>query len=272
MNAMVEQERRLVDYLLGRLPEGERDAIERRLFVEEDFNDELLGTLDDLIHAYLTGALSQEDRTRFESEVLASPRHRQRLAFMKEMLAAVDRLPAGQVDSPSVAAGRAGRRSPAWLVAAAVVIASLAGLAWLLVHRAAPPQAPVAFRPVPPPATAPPAPSQPPPAETATVRRVRLPAHGAVEVPLTAQTRTVRLELEVEERPGFDVVLRTAAGKHVWRARGIPPPEPGQPLVLSVPAALLDSGRYRLRVEAEALRGSTPERPLVLTYDLRVVR
>jgi hypothetical protein len=127
--------------------------------------------------------------------------------------------------------------------------------------------------------------SAPPPAEqgplprpsagASAVRRVRLPAPpvSAVDVALSPQTRTVRLELDVrEERPGFDAVIRTAEGTPIWRARGIPPPEPGRPLVLAVPATLFGSGRYRLRVAEESFRDSTRPSPLAFEYDLRVVR
>jgi hypothetical protein len=268
MSAMVE-DRRLVDYLLGRLPEAERGEIERRLFAEDDLNDELRATLDDLIHAYLAGALPADDRARFEAEVLASPGHRQRVAFMKDVLAAVDRLPASELNLPKGAA--AGRPSRGWRLAAAVAVLALAALAWLLFH----PQAPAPVRTVvqpPPPPIVQPAPSPQPSVETATVQRVRLPAHGAVDIPLTEHTRTVRLEVPVPQRPGFDAVIRTAAGAPAWRARGIPPPEPGHPLVLTVPATALGAGRYRLRVEAEALRGSAPAAAVVLEYELRVVR
>jgi len=264
-----EQEARLVDYLLGRLPQAERMEIDSRLFTEDDFNDELLATLDDLVHAYLAGALSQEDRARFEAEILSSPRHRQRLVFMKELLSAVHRSPEEAVPL-----------RPWLLVAAAAVLAAVGTLIALGPRTGERPMDRAAVStPAPVSASAPPqaepSPLPRPSAEASAVRRVRLPAPpaSAVDLALTSQTRTVRLELDVrEERPGFDAVIRTADGTPIWRARGIPPPEPGRPLVLAVPATLLGSGRYRLRVEGESLRDSIQPSPLVFEYDLRVTR
>src|SRR5262245_52819999 len=91
VKASVDQEP-LVDYLLGRMPDAARVALEIRLFDEGELDDQLLAVTDDLIHDYLSGGLSGEDRSRFESHFLAEPGNRERLAFIKSLVAAVHRL------------------------------------------------------------------------------------------------------------------------------------------------------------------------------------
>jgi anti-sigma factor RsiW len=108
MSAVPTQERTLVAYLLGRLPEEEQVELEERYMEEDDLHEELLATADDLIHAYLDDGLSAGDRERFETYFLASPRRRQRLAFVRGLLAALDRLPA-EPAQPPVHAARAAR-------------------------------------------------------------------------------------------------------------------------------------------------------------------
>ncbi|HEX6737596.1 MAG TPA: zf-HC2 domain-containing protein, partial [Vicinamibacteria bacterium] len=80
----------LVEYLLGRLTPDEQAQVEEKAFVDDDFEEQLEATADDLIHAYLAGGLTAEDRRRFESHFLESRRHQERLAFMKDLLAAME--------------------------------------------------------------------------------------------------------------------------------------------------------------------------------------
>jgi hypothetical protein len=280
LSETLEQERRLVDYLLGRLPASERAELDNRLFTEDDFHDELVATLDDLIQAYLQGALSREDRARFESEILASPRHRERVAFVKQVLSAVEALPAPDLDVRTASSRLAPGPRRTWLLVAAVVLAAFAAVIGVALRGGPQPTERVArATPFSPPAAVSPAatPAAPrgPSAGRDTVRTVRLPAlaAAAVEVALTAATRTVHIEVPIgQQGPGFNAAIRTATGRLVWRARGLPPTEPGRPLVLDVPAAVLGSGLYRVRVEAEALRQSTAPSALAVEYDIHVTR
>jgi hypothetical protein len=255
---MPTEEPEVLDYLLGRASPSAREEIERRLFTDEPAHEELLAAIDDLIHAYLSGALSPEDRRRFESDFLAVPEHRRRLVFVRDLLAALDRS----------AEPRPGWRR--WAVAAAAALAAgIVVLGLLAVWRPRPaPRLGVATGLAP----SPHAPT-PPVAEPTETRTITLPSRpAAVEIAVTPRTRFVRLELEAgEDRPGFSAVVRTADGKPVWQAYVPPPPEVGDPIVLTVPAARLASASYVLRIEAESLR-QTRGKPFVREYPLRVVR
>lgn len=270
MSRPLGQEPHLVDYLLGRMRPEQRAQIERRLFTDEDLNDELLATADDLIHAYLAGTLSGDDRLRFESDFLASPTHRRRLSFVQDMLAALERVP--EEPLAAVAAPRSVRAR--WLIAAAAALAAVGALVALALLRGDGPRQALK---TPPPSTAPsaaPPPPEPRRVERAELRRLRLPARsGAADLTLTPRTRAVRIEVAVgEDRPGFDAVVRNESGRAVWRTHTPPPAEPGEPLVLEVPAEVFASARYVLRIEGEAVRKTEQSAPLVLEYRLRVRR
>jgi hypothetical protein len=262
MSLLQEVDPRLVDYLLGRLPDAERVELEGRLFADAELDEQLVATTDDLIQAYLTGVLSEDDRRRFESHFLAAPDHRERLVVMKHLLA---------TRAPAIA-----RPWRAWALAALLVLA-LASLTFLLL-RPAPlgEQRAEVSPPVPaPPEVSAPSPSVPPRQQAATasdtIRIVRLPrtTARAVAVELAPDTRVVRLQVPVNDRsPSFDVSVRNADGREVWRAEGVTSPA-GQPLDLEVPVTVMASGAYTLRVEGEALRD---EEPPVLEYRLQVGR
>ena len=68
----------------------------------------------------------------------------------------------------------------------------------------------------------------------------------------------------------YDAVLRKRSGDVVWRATGLSPSAAGS-LVLAVPARLLASGDYLLRVAGEQLRDAAGEPP-AREFVLHVVR
>src|SRR6266545_3283085 len=90
MSAPFADDDELVQYLLGRMPEQERLELEERLFTDEELDEELLATTDDLIRAYLAGELSEADRARFETHFLASPENREHADLMRDVLHAVE--------------------------------------------------------------------------------------------------------------------------------------------------------------------------------------
>lgn len=274
MSASVEREHRLVEYLLGGLPPEERAQTEEHLFADDDLHEQFQATTDDLIHAYLAGTLPQDDRVRFEGHFLASPRRRERLEFMRGLLAAVDRV---SVDS---SAGRAGTRHawPSWMLPAAAALILSTILVVLL--RTSPqetqrtsvsPEPVISATPSPGPQEAP-VPQRPKPVEVSVTRLVRGSAEPA-SVLVTPDTRLVRLEVALtEDRPSYDAVLRTADGAEVWRAEGLAPSKAGELLAVAVPAHIFTSDAYALAVEGEALRGAPQPAPRRVEYRLRVVR
>lgn len=82
---------RLIRYLLGALPDAETERFDEQSLADDDFADRLKLVEDDLIDAYVSGTLTGGLRERFESSYLASPRRRDKVAFARRFLAAVDR-------------------------------------------------------------------------------------------------------------------------------------------------------------------------------------
>ncbi len=60
----------LQKYLLGTLSKDKSTEIELRVMEDEDFAAELLGVEEDLIEAFLSGELSEEDEARFRTDYL----------------------------------------------------------------------------------------------------------------------------------------------------------------------------------------------------------
>ena len=105
-------DRRLISYLLGALPDEEAERLDEQSIVDEGMAARLCILEDDLVDAYVSGALSGETLERFESHYLASPRRRQKVAFAKRLLAAVDRTSASPTPPARVVAPAArGRRT-----------------------------------------------------------------------------------------------------------------------------------------------------------------
>jgi hypothetical protein len=273
-----DEELRLVSYLLGQAPPELVDEIEERIVMDDGAREELLATADDLIHAYLSGDLSREDRERFEAHFLSRPRHRQRLSYMRDLLAAVERESANGEARRAFPERQPGRSLGVWAVAAALVIAVVGGLLWLVARPGGETEVKIARGPEITPSTAsspgatpPPPTTQPREARDVPVVRVPREPGAPVTVALAHGTRAVRLEVAVDdEHPSFDVVLRRADGTNVWRAEGLVPSGMGKPLVVELPARILTTGAYVLRVAGEALRGETAGE--VREHPLRVVQ
>jgi hypothetical protein len=276
MKAWPAEDRRLVEYLLGRLPPDDQAELEERVFVDDGFEEQLEATADDLIHAYLEGTLSGEDRAGFEAHFLSSPRHRERLAFVKDLQKAIEGT-ARETRAP--AASR-----PAWGLWIAAALLAAAAVAFLLRPE---PEGPRLVDTSPSPTSTPtpraspqetprPNPSPTPSGrrdKEAVVRLARGGDAGPVDVRLPASVRLVRVEVPVDEEgpAAYDAVLRDAKGSAIWRAGGVSPASEGGPLVLDIPARLLASGDYALELAGEQLRDpSTPPSPKQFT--LRVLR
>lgn len=109
-------------YLLGALPAERQEEIDERFLADEELHAELQATADDLIHAYLAGELSAADRERFETHFLASPRRRERVAFVRSLLSAVDHIKV-PADAPAMRRSRLIPMLP-WAAALAVGLAA----------------------------------------------------------------------------------------------------------------------------------------------------
>jgi anti-sigma factor RsiW len=257
----VELEQALVDYLLGRLAEDERQRLEERLFDDDALDERLVATGDELIHLYLRGELAVADRPRFETYFLADDDHRERLHFMRQLLKTLER----RAVPP--------RRGsvPLSLAVAAVVVAVGARLFATRGGDKPPPKTSAnTGRPRAMPNVVASAASVAVAKEDPIVFiRLRVASAAAVRVHVSDKTRTLRLHVDVDEgTPSFDAVLRAADGREVWRGEDLSCPA-GRPLVVDVPASLLASGSYALRILGEVMRD---EAPSLLEYELEVAR
>jgi CHAT domain-containing protein len=83
--ASVEERKLLSSYLLGELNEQEREAVEERLWADEDFFKESLLAEDDLIDDYVQGDLSADQRNKFEATILCTPRGQQQVEVTRAL-------------------------------------------------------------------------------------------------------------------------------------------------------------------------------------------
>lgn len=73
-------------FLLGKLTEEETVKIEEEIFSKNDQFENILIAEYDLIDAYVSGNLSAEDQSRFESRLLLNPNQHQRVEFAETLV------------------------------------------------------------------------------------------------------------------------------------------------------------------------------------------
>src|SRR6185295_1414314 len=120
----------VVRYLLGVLPEEERQRFDEASIVDDEMAVRVRSVENDLVDAYVSRTLAGETLARFESFYLASPRRRQRVKSAERFLGAVDRVPVrGAATAAPAASGRAAPWSRfAWLAAAAAFLLVACGV------------------------------------------------------------------------------------------------------------------------------------------------
>ena len=123
-------ENRYHRYLLGELPESERDALEDEYFATEEGFQELQVAEDELVDAYVAGELSAAQRARFEERFLRTDDGRERVRYARLLQEAAARARPGWAPVPLPAPSS--RRPLAW--AAGLAAAGLAAV--LLVQLA----------------------------------------------------------------------------------------------------------------------------------------
>lgn len=135
------QENLIRRYLLGDLPEAEQLALEQGFFADDEKFEQIWAAENQLLDSYVRNALAPAERDLFEKNYLASPVHRERLAFARSLVQAVDRPPRPAAsDSLQGLASRAGfsrwfgGHFLQWSAAAATLFLVVAGL-WLLAER-----------------------------------------------------------------------------------------------------------------------------------------
>jgi hypothetical protein len=257
-------------YLLGGLPEVEREAVEREYFADTDVVDRLSEIEDDLVDDYLSDRLDDDDRGLFEHHYLAVPHHRTRVAVANALRTAPPQ-PSRHARGPSwwFALSATVRAWPAvaQVAFAAALLLAATGGAWLIgwgsgrivVALLAPPGPPMAPTPLPSGSV----PAQPTPPE-ASIARALPPVIVAVSVS-PVHVRSAQEAATIVVRPGTDIVrldlrgergestsaalraiVRSVAGEEIWRGPAFPASE-SDPAVfarIDLPAARLRPDDY----------------------------
>ncbi|HEX6204174.1 MAG TPA: hypothetical protein VF100_14335, partial [Thermoanaerobaculia bacterium] len=116
---------RAARYLLGLLPDAERERWEESLLSDRHAFDATLAAENDLVDAYARGELGRRERAAFERSFLVRERIGERLAFARALAAATGR-PAADARRAAGLDRRPVRRPAArvlrWAAAAAVVL------------------------------------------------------------------------------------------------------------------------------------------------------
>jgi hypothetical protein len=275
----------LVRYLLGELPDDERERLQDAYFTDDVLFARLLVAEDDLIDAYARGTLTEAQRRRFEQRFGPSPVQARRLKFARLLQ------DAARVPSPKAAASPP-RRIPAWMaVAAAVLLLAVLGAGFWAARRPKAPErvatAPTAIAPTEISRT-PTAPALPSATERAPTRRPPLAVASlllgagttrsggaAAEVTLAPDTRGVDVRLEIgadvaTESARYEIVIQAAAGAEVFRRGGLQVTGGTAPsLQVRVPTDALTQRDYVVLLSAEALDGT---RQYLRGYSFKVLR
>jgi len=286
-------ERLVVQYLLGSIPEEEATRLDELAFVSDEFAERLRAVEYDLVDAYVKGELSGEVLDRFQLHYLTSPARREKVKFAESLLAWSNRTP-----EISVRSTRSPRRR--WLIPALAFAATCLVLAcgYLLyqnsrlriqmtqtqrdheslelrertLERQIAEQR-LAMATVPENKPAPPLQST----ENA-IALILLPqTRGAGPIPAivlssTADRAEFRLELESGDFTGFQAELKDLATNRVlWRSGKLKEESQGDSrrVRVSVPGGLLKPQNYTLELTAIPSAGA---RELLSSYAFRVVQ
>ena len=269
-------------YLLGELPGGEREELEKRLLSEDDLFELAEAVEADVLEDYGRGELSAGQREQVARYLAASPEGRLRLAVLRGLSAtaatAATKAPAGRLLAfPTIAPELERPQVRAAALAAMLMMAVGAFLlaSWhpeVPINRAqnrfptetlSPIVTPPA--PTPPdrvaavPTPTPPIPPTPAPAPSrifsATLALMSL--RGAEEIqsfdiPALADVFELRLTLPEGDRgyPSYQVAVRQdATGEEVTGNEGLRVKQSAGQLVLRVDASRFEQGRYSLTVQ-----------------------
>jgi Sec-independent protein translocase protein TatA len=88
-------------YLLGVLPEEEKERFEQRYFSDNTLFEEVELAEDDLVDRYVRGELTKDDRRLFEQALSHSPRLNERVEFAKVLSTKTTSQPAPKVEPVS---------------------------------------------------------------------------------------------------------------------------------------------------------------------------
>jgi anti-sigma-K factor RskA len=96
MRSERDDEKLMVQYLLGNLSVEEQVRIEDRAFSDSDYMGALEAAEADLIDAYVRDELSQSERRGFERRFLISPQRRSKVEFARDLARIAEELKAAE--------------------------------------------------------------------------------------------------------------------------------------------------------------------------------
>jgi hypothetical protein len=247
----------VIAYLLGAAPQDETERLDELSIADDEFASRLSAAENDLVDAYVRGELSGERLEQFQNVYLASPKHRQKVAFAEALVSASDaRGPA--VSRPK----RPFARFPRWALAAAACVVLIAGALELIrisrLRSQPKPELRTEAKVLPPEQPPPPAPV---PRTTVAVALVLLPqTRGAgsiasLRLPLGSDWARFQLELDSDDVVRYRASLRNpATNQVVWRSGTLQSKARGQTraVSVSVPASLLQPQNYTLELAGVA--------------------
>jgi hypothetical protein len=120
-------DRLMVRYLLRLLPDEEADRLDEMSIADDETAWRLRVAENDLVDAYVSGALTGETLERFESYYLASGRRRQKVEFARSLRAAAA---SREVRSAPASIAALSRRWLGMAAAAALVLAVSGAMVW----------------------------------------------------------------------------------------------------------------------------------------------
>jgi len=292
----------LTRYLLGDLPELERESLEEKYFLNDGVWEALNAAEQDLIDLYVRDGLPQRQKEQFESYFLESPRNRAKLEFARTLLSYDLRMPvvAEAAEKPrwrGLTGFFGGSWRPAFNMApAAGAVAAAVVIILLVIHhqklkdearQKSLPQGVQQAQSQPTPfATSP----EKTPDETtahighelATVAIVLTPGmvrdtsgnNQIHRLMITDATETVLLHLDMEEDayPHYEVEIRTAEGKvikHLDGLKGRSSHNSGHIVIVKLLAQSLVKGDYIVKLSGRAATGEAQD---VDSYTFSVIR
>jgi hypothetical protein len=129
---LAENERIMMDYLLGNLAESEAERLDQLSITDQEFGERLRAVENDLVDAYVRGELLEKDRMQFQAHYLATPNRQEKVRFAKALIQEID-MPRHQgKDAIPVQRSQFSRLVSQWgLSAAAVLIVVTSGFLFL---------------------------------------------------------------------------------------------------------------------------------------------
>ncbi|HEX4948502.1 MAG TPA: hypothetical protein VFZ34_17645 [Blastocatellia bacterium] len=292
----------MLRYLLGDLPEEEQFALEQEYFNDNEKFEQVWALENELVDSYVRGRLPQAERVLFEQNYLASPKHRERVSVARSLLQSADETIVADRTSTLVSSTTpwwtnvlAFFQVPQliWSGAAAMALLFLIVAGWWYTRNGSDPTEQIAQQSPPvslhTPSVAPTSP-QPIATTTPTATLPSLPPStrpvmptvlaftlgGALRdkgkiqpLPLPPGTKQVRLRLTLDanEYPRYQVTLRTVSGSEVFAQSSLQPT--GKSIVVTIPADKLANGDYSLQLLGNSPSGDAED---ITTYLLRVTR